>query len=105
MLFALALLWMVALASYSTADPVWFFNAGADSDPANFAGRVGAFMAELSYQLLGYSSYLIPIVMVVAGWHYFWCKSMDARYTKAVGAALLFACVSSFLALVLKTAE
>ncbi len=102
-LFALALLWLVALASYSTADPVWFFNAGGGSDPANFAGRVGAFMAELSYQILGYSAYLIPIVMVVAGWHYFWCKSMDARYTKAVGAALLFGCISSFLALVLKT--
>ena len=26
--------------------------------PANFAGRVGAFIAELSYQLLGYAAYL-----------------------------------------------
>ena len=34
--------------------------------PANFAGRVGAFLAELSFQLLGYASYLIPAVLVVA---------------------------------------
>ena len=27
-LFALALLWLIALASYSPADPVWFFNTG-----------------------------------------------------------------------------
>jgi S-DNA-T family DNA segregation ATPase FtsK/SpoIIIE len=104
-LFALALLWIVALASYSTADPVWFFNTGAGRAPQNFAGRVGAFMAELAYQVLGYSAYLIPIVLIVAGWHYFWCKSMDARYTKATGAALLFGCMSSFLALVFGTTE
>ena len=102
-LFALALLWIVALASYSTSDPVWFFNTGADTPPANFAGRIGAFMAELSYQILGYSAYLIPVVMIVGGWHYFWCKAVDARYTKAIGAALLFACGSSFLALVAGT--
>jgi S-DNA-T family DNA segregation ATPase FtsK/SpoIIIE len=104
-LFALALLWIVALASYSTSDPVWFFNTGAASAPVNFAGRIGAFMAELSYQILGYSAYLIPVVMMVAGWHYFWCKAMDARYTKAAGAGLLFACMSAFLALVVRTAR
>jgi S-DNA-T family DNA segregation ATPase FtsK/SpoIIIE len=104
-LFALALLWIVSLASYSTSDPVWFFNTGTDAPPENFAGRVGAFMAELAYQVLGYSAYLIPLVMVVAGWHYFWCKSMDARYTKAIGAGLLFGCVSAFLALVIKPGE
>jgi S-DNA-T family DNA segregation ATPase FtsK/SpoIIIE len=104
-LFALALLWIVALASYSTSDPVWFFSTGAGRVPENFAGRIGAFMAELSYQLLGYSAYLIPVVMIVAGWHYFWCKAMDARYTKAIGAALLFACTSSLLALIFRTIE
>ena len=104
-LFALALLWIISLASYSTSDPVWFFNTGAAGAPDNFAGRVGAFMAELSYQLLGYSAYLIPIVLIVAGWHYFWCKTMDAPYTKASGAALLFGCTSSFMALVFGTAD
>ncbi|MEO6486638.1 MAG: DNA translocase FtsK 4TM domain-containing protein, partial [Thermoanaerobaculia bacterium] len=52
-LFALALIWLISLASYSASDPVWFFNTGSDLPPANFAGRVGAFVAELSYQLLG----------------------------------------------------
>jgi S-DNA-T family DNA segregation ATPase FtsK/SpoIIIE len=104
-LFALALLWIVALTSYSTADPVWFFNTGAGGPPENFAGRIGAFMAEFAYQLLGYAAYLVPIVLIVAGWHYFWCKEMDARYTKATGAALLFGCMSSFLALVFGTTE
>jgi S-DNA-T family DNA segregation ATPase FtsK/SpoIIIE len=98
-LFAVALIWLISLASYSASDPVWFFNTGSELPPANFAGRVGAFIGELSYQLLGYSAYLVPLVGVVVGWHYFWCRAVDAAYTKLLGAALLFSCISSFLSL------
>jgi len=98
-LFAVALIWLISLASYSAADPVWFFNTGSQLPPANFAGRIGAFIAELSFQLLGYAAYLGPLVLVVIGWHYFWCRAVDAAYTKAAGALLLFGCVSSFLSL------
>jgi DNA segregation ATPase FtsK/SpoIIIE, S-DNA-T family len=103
-LFAVALLWLVALASYEPADPAWFFSTATD-EPANFAGRVGAFLAELSFQLLGYGSYLLPAVVVVAGWHYFWCRTMDAVYTKAIGASLLLACTSAFLSLMLGSVD
>ena len=37
--------------------------------------------------------------MVVTGWHYFWCRTLDAQYTKLVGAGLLFGCLSSLLSL------
>ena len=77
-LFAAALIWLISLASYSASDPVWFFNTGSELAPANFAGRVGAFLAELSFQLLGYSAFLGPLVLVVIGWHYFWCRAVDA---------------------------
>ena len=103
-LFAVALLWLISLASYSAADPVWFFtSSGSDAAPVNFGGRVGAFLAELSYQSLGYAAYLIPVVFVVSGWHYFWCRLPDAAYTKLFGAVLLFACVSAFLSLAFGT--
>jgi DNA segregation ATPase FtsK/SpoIIIE, S-DNA-T family len=104
-LFAAALIWLISLASYSASDPVWFFNTGSDLPPANFAGRIGAFVAELSYQLLGYSAYLVPLALVVIGWHYFWCRAVDAAYTKLLGAALLFGCVSSFLSLAFGTLD
>ncbi len=104
-LFALALIWLVALASYAPSDPAWFFNTGPDLRPANFAGRVGAFLAELAFQLFGYASYLLPAVLVVVGWHYFWCQVIDAAYTKLVGTALLLACSASFLSLVFGTME
>jgi S-DNA-T family DNA segregation ATPase FtsK/SpoIIIE len=104
-LFAAALIWFVALATYSPGDPVWFFNTGSEIAPANFAGRIGAFAAELSYQLFGYAAYLIPLVLAVVGWHYFWCHVVDAAYTKLTGAALLFSCVSSFLSLAFGTLD
>jgi len=100
-LFAGALIWLVALASYDTNDPAWFFSTGASEAPVNFAGRVGAFLAELSFQLLGYASFLIPAMTAVAGWRYFWCRPVTAVYTKLTGALLLFACSSAFLAITL----
>jgi hypothetical protein len=54
-LFAAAILWLVALVSYSDKDPAWFFNNVSAGSPANFAGRVGAFMAEVGFQLVGYA--------------------------------------------------
>ena len=104
-LFAAALIWIIALASYEPADPAWFFSTGAHAAPANFAGRVGAFLAELSFQLFGYASYLGPATLVIIGWNYFWCRSLDAAGTKVTGAGLLFACLSTFLGLVLGTLE
>ena len=104
-LFALSLLWLIALVSYSPSDPVWFFNTGAAEAPTNFAGRIGAFLAELSYQLVGYTAYLIPLVLAVIGWHYFWCRLLDAPYTKAFGALLLCCCSASLLGLAFGTVE
>ena len=98
-LFAAALIWLISLATYEPTDPVWFFSAGSGGAPTNFVGRVGAFTAELSFQLFGYASYLIPAVFVVLGWHYFWCRWMESAYTKLVGVLLMFGCVSSLLSL------
>jgi S-DNA-T family DNA segregation ATPase FtsK/SpoIIIE len=103
-LFACALIWLIALASYEPSDPVWFFSTGTEA-PANFIGRVGAFIAELSFQVLGYGSYVLPAVVVVVGWHYFWCREVDAVYTKAFGAGLVVASASAFLSLVLGTVD
>jgi DNA segregation ATPase FtsK/SpoIIIE, S-DNA-T family len=102
-LFAAALIWIIALATYSPTDPVWFFSTGGHAAPANFAGRIGAFLAELSFQLVGYAAYLIPAFLVLLGWQYFWCRAVDAAVTKGVGGGLLVACVSAFLSLVIGT--
>jgi S-DNA-T family DNA segregation ATPase FtsK/SpoIIIE len=104
-LFGVSLIWLIALASYTASDPAWFFNTGSDLPAANFAGRIGAFVGELSYQMFGYSAYLIPVIVAVVGWHYFWCRALDAAYTKLIGAGLMFGCVSSFLSLAFGTLD
>ena len=104
-LFGASLIWIISLASYDPSDPVWFFSVGSHAVPANFIGRVGAFLAELSFQLFGYASYVIPAALVVIGWNAFWCRAVDAWGTKATGAGLLFTCTSAFLSLVFGTLD
>jgi DNA segregation ATPase FtsK/SpoIIIE, S-DNA-T family len=101
LLFAAALIWLIALVTYEPTDPAWFFHAGSSATPANFIGRAGAFLAELSFQLFGYAAGLIPIFLGVFGWNLFWCRAIDAVYTKAVGGVLLFCCFSALLTLAL----
>ena len=104
-LFAGALIWLIALVTHEPTDPVWFFTTGWSDVPANFVGRVGAFLSELSFQLVGYAAYLLPAAVAVAGWHYFWCETPDAKYTKLAGVALFFACACAFLSLVLGSTD
>ena len=98
-LFACALIWLIALATYRPSDPVWFFNDSSAGEVQNFAGRFGAFLALASLQVVGYSSYLLPVVVGVIGWHYFWCRAVDAGYTKLVGAVLFVICLSGLMSL------
>jgi S-DNA-T family DNA segregation ATPase FtsK/SpoIIIE len=97
--FGLALLWVISLASYSATDPALFFTSPATGAPENFGGRFGAFIAELSFQLLGYAAYLLPIALVVVGWHYFWVRALQAPLTKLLGGGLLFLCVAGLFGL------
>ncbi len=103
--FAVGLLWLIALATYSPADPAWFFNTGSSAPAANLAGRVGAFVAELSHQVVGYAAWLFPLLVGAVGWRQFWCRPIEARYTKAIGALLLVGSASSFLSLALAPAR
>jgi hypothetical protein len=48
-LFALALIWLISLVTHDPTDPVWVFTTGTSHPPANFVGRVGAFLSELSF--------------------------------------------------------
>jgi S-DNA-T family DNA segregation ATPase FtsK/SpoIIIE len=97
--FAGALVWLVSLATYDTGDAVWFFNPGGVAPPINLAGRVGAFLAEISYQLVGLTAFLIPVQLTVLGWHSFWCRPVGAAYTKLVGLGVLVGCSAGILSL------
>jgi len=105
LLFAAALLWLVALATYEPTDPAWFFNSNPAKPAANLIGRVGAFVAELSYQVVGYAAYVFPLLTAAMGWYRFWCRPVDALTTKLIGLALLLGSSSAFFSLALTPAR
>jgi DNA segregation ATPase FtsK/SpoIIIE, S-DNA-T family len=102
--FALALLLLISLATFSPTDPVPFFKAGASGAARNFIGPFGAFLAELLVaQLFGVAALLVPLVLGLFGWKRFWCKPIEAPYTKAFGLGLLLLSLTAFLTLTFGT--
>ena len=102
--FALALMLLISLATYNPADPAPFFKSGASGPARNFIGPIGAFLAELLVpQLFGMAALLLPLALGVAGWKLFWCKPIEAPYTKACGVALLLLSLCAFFALTFVT--
>ena len=88
--FAIALMLLIALATFDPRDPAPFFKAGVERPARNFIGPFGAFLAELLIpQLFGISALLLPLVLGLIGWKLFWCRPIDAPYTKAVGNTML----------------
>ena len=84
--FALALMLLIALATFDPHDPAPFFKAGAEGTARNFIGPFGAFLAEMLIpQLFGLAALLLPLALGLAGWKLFWCRPIEAPYTKAVG--------------------
>jgi DNA segregation ATPase FtsK/SpoIIIE, S-DNA-T family len=103
-LFGAGLIWLIALASYDPNDAAWFFSTGTNDVPGNFIGPVGAFLAELSFQLVGFASYMLPALVAAAAYHYFWCHAVDALYTKVTGLTLLLGGVSAMCSLLVGAA-
>ena len=104
-LFGLALFWLIAIATYEPADPVWFFKAGGQTQATNLGGQVGAFLAELSHQVFGFAAVLVPVTLGALGWHAFWCRPITAGYMRLAGVGLLFICTAAFLSLSLGSPE
>ena len=66
--FAVALMLLIALATFDPRDPAPFFKAGVDGPARNFIGPFGAFLAEMLIpQLFGVASMLLPIVLGLLG--------------------------------------
>jgi S-DNA-T family DNA segregation ATPase FtsK/SpoIIIE len=77
-----------------------FFKAGASGPVRNFIGPIGAFLAELLIpQLFGVAALLVPLVLGITGWKLFWCRPIEAPYTKASGLFLLLVSLTAFLTL------
>ncbi len=95
---ALALLLLLSLGSYSPADSS--FNVASASDSVNnLVGTLGAYTADLLYQLFGASSFLFPLLLAGIGWRWFRSRPIASPKAKCVGALLLLLSFTAALAL------
>jgi DNA segregation ATPase FtsK/SpoIIIE, S-DNA-T family len=102
--FALALMLLIALATFDPRDPAPFFRAGVEGPARNFIGPFGAFLAEMLVpQLFGLAALLLPLVLGLLGWKLFWCRPVEAPYTKAFGNFVLLLSLAGLLSLAVGT--
>ncbi len=102
--FAVSLMLLIALATFDPRDPAPFFKAGPSGAARNFIGPFGAFLAEMLIpQLFGLAALLLPLALGLVGWKLFWCRPIEAPYTKAVGNLFLLLALAALLSLTFGT--
>jgi S-DNA-T family DNA segregation ATPase FtsK/SpoIIIE len=67
---ALALILLVALATYDSADPA-FSSTGQSGPVSNLIGPLGAWLSDLFFVLFGGPAFLLPVMLGFAGWTLF----------------------------------
>jgi DNA segregation ATPase FtsK/SpoIIIE, S-DNA-T family len=99
---SLAVLVALALLSYNPRDGAFNVSAASpDGSPArNWIGPVGAYGADLLFQLFGFAAFLLPVALLALGWR--WCRgrAFESQAATLVGFALLLLSVPSLLALI-----
>ncbi len=76
-LLLVALLTTVALVSHSPLDPSPFHYSSERVAPENLAGRLGATVSAILFDLIGLTAFLIPPLMALLGWYMMRDKSLE----------------------------
>jgi DNA segregation ATPase FtsK/SpoIIIE, S-DNA-T family len=97
----LAILMALALLSYNPHDAA--FNVSAPppggSPARNWIGPLGAYGADLLFQIFGFAAFLLPMAIAVLGWR--WCRSraVDSPVATLIGYGLLLLSLPALLSL------
>ncbi|HTX37361.1 MAG TPA: DNA translocase FtsK 4TM domain-containing protein [Bryobacteraceae bacterium] len=86
-LLSLGLVTVLSLISYHAQDPSWDTASGAH--PLNLVGYPGAYFADLLFQVLGASAFLLPLLTFLLSWKWIRSDDLEAPAIKLVGSALL----------------
>ncbi len=98
LLFAIGLLLLLCLLSYSATDPC-FSVSGSGPDTKNYIGIIGAYLADAFLHLFGLSAYLFPLFLF--GYAVYFALGGEAVHPllKKIGAVVLFFSVASLCGL------
>ncbi|MGH9784344.1 MAG: DNA translocase FtsK [Terriglobia bacterium] len=97
---ALAVLGGLSLATFSPADPSFNTAPAASGEVRNWAGAVGAYAADLLYQLCGACAFLFPLMFAWIGWLRFRSRELSDARAKVSGAVLFLFSMMTALALI-----
>jgi S-DNA-T family DNA segregation ATPase FtsK/SpoIIIE len=97
----LAILLALALVSYRPEDVSINVSAPPADGPLarNWIGPVGAYSADLLFQVLGFAAFLLPLAIAVLGWQWFRSRAIDSQTATLIGYALLLVSLPSLLSL------
>jgi S-DNA-T family DNA segregation ATPase FtsK/SpoIIIE len=89
LLFAVGLLVILSLVSYSALDPC-FSVSGSGADIKNYIGIIGAFLADALLKLFGLSAYFIPLFLFGYGIYFALGGTAVHPHLKKIGGLVLF---------------
>jgi len=99
LLLALAVLVGLSLVSFNPNDPSFNIsrNVGIDAKASNFVGVTGAYIADGLLQVLGYSSFLLPILLGIYAFYWLASWPVNNLGTRYTGMVLLIGTLSAAL--------
>ncbi len=98
---ALGVLGGASLASYHPTDPSFLRQVSSEAPVGNWIGGVGAEVAAAGFGLIGVSSLIVPLLLLVAAWRRLRPKMRPKVVGRGVGATLLIASLPALLQLLL----
>jgi DNA segregation ATPase FtsK/SpoIIIE, S-DNA-T family len=97
-----AILVALALISYSPHDVSLNVSAAPGENGVmtrNWIGPVGAYCADLIFQVFGFAAFLLPVAISVLGWRWFRSRSIDSQTATVVGYVLMLLSLPALLCL------
>lgn len=95
LLILLAVFLLISLVSYNSADPSWA-TASTKHKIHNYAGKAGASISEALLQLLGFTSFIIPLALLYLGIKNIFAEA-HPRFILKSGAICILGLISSTL--------
>src|SRR5208283_4080552 len=96
-----AVLMGLSLLSYNPRDAAFNVSAAStDGLPAhNWIGPVGAYSADLLFQIFGFAAFLLPLALGILGYRWLRSQTIDSQVATLVGYGMLLLSLPSLLSL------
>ncbi|HQB93006.1 MAG TPA: DNA translocase FtsK 4TM domain-containing protein [Smithellaceae bacterium] len=98
--FALTIFFLLCLVSYHPQDPSFTHFVAGGKATHNFTGFIGSYTADSLLRLLGFSSFLLPILFLLLALKYFLRPAFIVRKGRVLGFILFVLTVAGLLSLI-----